>query len=296
MNNVNEFYKNYLAAIPDNVSIANGLFVSDIHTVKDSMSSVLKERYNGGLYSLDFSDSSSVDFINNWCSDATNGMIPRVVDDVSSLDTLVANALYFKDDWNKEITNVLEDYVFTNAMNEQEMSNMLSFRTNTYFESDYATGFCYDYSTEGYGFIAILPKDDGDFNVAELDLDDFIHNSTTEYVVDAMIPEFTFSNNLELTDILKAMGFDEFINGKYTNLIDDNDLIISDLMQYTKVDVNRTGTEAAAVTIISMKTTAVGPGHEPEIKTVHCDRPFAFMIYDFNNNMPLFVGKVVSVE
>lgn len=294
LSDVNKFYKNYLVTIPANVSIANGLFVNDIHTVKDFMKSVLKEYYNGGLYSLDFSDSSSVDFINKWCSDATNGMIPKVVDNVSSSDALVANALYFKDDWKKEITNVLEDYVFTNAENEQEMSNMLSFRTNTYFESNYATGFCYDYSTDGYGFIAILPKDEGDFNVAELDLDDFMNNSTTEYVVDAMMPEFTFSNNLALTDILTAMGFDEFINGVYTNLIDDDDLMISDVLQYTKVDVNRTGTEAAAVTIIDMKTTAAG--HEPEIKTVHCDRPFAFMIYDFNNDMPLFVGKVVSIE
>ena len=36
--------------------------------------------------------------------------------------------------------------------------------------------------------------------------------------------------------------------------------------------------------------------YEPIIKTVELTRPFAFLIYDRNNDEVLFIGKVMSVS
>ena len=59
------------------------------------------------------------------------------------------------------------------------------------------------------------------------------------------------------------------------------------------MDVNEKGTEAAAVTEVIMKTTAV---MEPtEIKEITLDRPFLFLIYDRENDEILFMGKVANL-
>ena len=38
------------------------------------------------------------------------------------------------------------------------------------------------------------------------------------------------------------------------------------------------------------------PEENPDEKVVCLNRPFAFVIYDFENDIPMFIGKVVSVN
>ena len=58
--------------------------------------------------------------------------------------------------------------------------------------------------------------------------------------------------------------------------------------------MNEEGTEASAVTSILMVDGCAISEEEPEIKEVYLDRPFVFMIWDENNKVPLFIGKVVN--
>lgn len=295
LDDVNDFYKTYLTELPSVIEIANGMFLSDNYTVQDTMNDILTNYYLGEIKTLDFTNDESIGIVNQWCADATHDMIPAVVDSLDSSDLLLANALYFKDKWHETITDVEENAPFMNVNGEEEYSTMLNFMSDTYFESNYATGFCYDYSTDGYGLITILPKESGDFNLSEIDIDDFMSSMTNEYKVIAKMPEFNFSNNFNMMNVLSSMGLNSLTSGSYTNMVNEEDLSISDMIQYAKVDVNRDGTEAAAVTVMSMKVTSL-PDDEPKYQTVYCDRPFAFMIYDFNNDLPLFIGKVVSVK
>ena len=48
-------------------------------TLADDYSKTIKDYYDGEAVSLDFTSQSAVDFINGWCSEKTEGMIPSIV-------------------------------------------------------------------------------------------------------------------------------------------------------------------------------------------------------------------------
>lgn len=289
----NDFSKSYLTELPNVIEVANGVFVKNKYTVNEDTNNLLESCYLNKVHSLDFDKSESVSFINNWCSEATHGMINEVVNDISTHDSIVANVLYFKDAWATPVTNVNEHGSFTNMSGESEKATMLSFKTSCYFENDFATGFMKSYENKNYGFVAILPKVEGEFSISDLDLDSFI-SSKTNCSVESVMPEFSFDNKLSLTNILKTLGLDVFDNGVYDRLINESGMTLSEILQLTKIDVDRNGTEASAVTMGFLSNTSIG--FNEDMKSVVLDRPFVFMIYDFENNVPLFVGKVISMK
>ncbi|MDQ7053726.1 MAG: serpin family protein [candidate division KSB1 bacterium] len=59
----------------------------------------------------------------------------------------------------------------------------------------------------------------------------------------------------------------------------------------TYVEVNEEGTEAAAVTVVAVRSTAIGPSGP---KLFRVDRPFLFVIREKNSGTILFIGKVLD--
>lgn len=70
------------------------------------------------------------------------------------------------------------------------------------------------------------------------------------------------------------------------------DFFISRVQQKTYIDINEEGTEAAAVTGVTMSITSVGP--EVELFTMIVNRPFFFAIRDNQTGTLLFMGSIVS--
>ena len=102
------------------------------------------------------------------------------------------------------------------------------------------------------------------------------------------MPKFKFEYERSLADDLKSMGLEE----AFTDMADFSgispvDLLISDVIHKTYIDVNEEGTEAAAVTAIVMETTSIGPA-----KALRLDRPYLFAITENSSKSILFMGKV----
>jgi len=68
------------------------------------------------------------------------------------------------------------------------------------------------------------------------------------------------------------------------------DLYISNIKHKTFVDVNEEGTEAAAVTAITLGCTSAGP---QEIYFV-VNRPFIFVLREKSTGTILFIGKIMN--
>ena len=85
-----------------NMSFANAFFVRD--TFKDSIKNdyidLLKNKYNADLILDSFNSPKT---INNWVNEKTLELIPSLVDDVSSNDFLLVNALAIDMEWVKKI-------------------------------------------------------------------------------------------------------------------------------------------------------------------------------------------------
>ena len=74
----------------------------------------------------------------------------------------------------------------------------------------------------------------------------------------------------------------------------DGNIAISTVLQKTFIDVNETGTKAAAVTAIGVSCSTATPD-EPEVREVILDRPFVYFIIDNMTLTPLFAGVMASM-
>ena len=73
------------------------------------------------------------------------------------------------------------------------------------------------------------------------------------------------------------------------------ELFVGQIAQDTFIEIDEAGTEASAVTTISMELASSGADYEPPTYTIRMDRPFAFAIREKTTGAVLFMGKVVKM-
>ena len=290
------------------LKVANGVLIREdiggsfyedyLNYIKDNFDAEVRvEPFNNG----------TVDEVNSWVNEHTDGMIPEIISDLSpETVSILLDAIAFDAKWADEYeeNDIIEDSTFTNSKGEAEDVTLLFSNEGIYFETDKAIGFMKYYEGEEYAFVAVLPKDTNitanEF-LAGFTSEDYkaFMDSRSEETVNAYIPEFTYDySNGEIVDILKDLGIkDAFESEKadFSNMSSES-LYISQIIQKTHIELNSNGTKAAAATaIIAYGATSVEFDTELP-KEVRLDRPFAYMIVDTETDTPVFVGTVNSTE
>jgi len=261
---------------------------------------------------------ATCDEINKWIEQNTNNMIKSPLSHLSKDEaTILVNALAFEGQWAKTYNsyNIKKDEVFNRQDGKKEKATMMyeTFK-NSYFEDQNVSGFVKNY-LDGYSFMAILPKEGKSIDECVNSLTgeklmQYYQNHTKapkgyEYTVYTKLPQFSFDySDAKVIDALQEMGvtnaFDENL-ADFSNMATLNNpssnLYIGDILHKTHIDLDDKGTRAAAATIVTMKTTSAPSDKTKKIKkNVNLDRPFIFVIMDNENNTPLFIGAVQSVE
>ena len=150
------------------------------------------------------------------------------------------------------------------------------------------------YADQTMSMILVLPDGDGDINtgIAERLEGLDIGSIRTVPEVDAAItiPKFNMKYQTYLKDKMEVQGVTDLFS-KRANLkgISDQALYVSNGIHQASIEVNEEGSEAAAATAV-----VVGVRTIQRKKRFYADKPFIFMIYDFQNNIPLFAGKVLD--
>lgn len=255
-------------------------------------------------YKAEAFGNGTADEINKWADKHTKHMISEIVKDIDPYTAMIlVNAICFDGKWETEY----EDYQvntgkFTKADGSTQDVMFLSDETRDYFETDKATGFMKAYKGGEYAFLAILPKDGSisanafakDFTAE--DYEKFIKSVTTQYDVLSKMPEFKSDFELTMNDTLKTLGAGDVFDENKADLSgiagEPGDLFVSKVIHKTHIEVDRTGTKAAAVTEVSVEVASAEP---PEFKTVNCDRPFVYAIVDVKTMTPIFIGTVNEV-
>ena len=82
------------------LQIANIVAANQGIELEEAFQQDMKDYYEAEAVTLDFSQKSSLDYLNGWCKEKSNSMIPSIIDQLSAEDKLVLmNAIYFKATW-----------------------------------------------------------------------------------------------------------------------------------------------------------------------------------------------------
>ena len=279
------------------VKIADAVWVDKGLTLQEKFKNMVSDSFGAEVEAVDFSAvEKTCDVINSWCDKNTEGLIPKIITPNLINDNTglcLTNSLYFESGWSGEPWNVSDT---EESFGEKEKTKYMTCTGDRYYENDKATAFGRDYAN-GLSFIGILPNDEGDFNLEDLDIGGLLKSNPEYDEVDCKMPKLNFETSTVLNDMLSSLGLDNLFssNADFSGIADQN-VNVDTILQKTKLELDENGTKAAAVTAVTMECMSAPAENEPIIKTVELIRPFAFLIYDRSNDEILFIGKVTSIS
>lgn len=308
---LNEYLNTFAEGLPsDNkakLQIANSIWFrddADRLTVEESFLQTNADYYEAEIYKRPF-DETTVKEINGWVDQNTDGMIDRIVDEISKETMMyLINAIAFDAEWAEPYEeNAIRDGDFTDLSGTEQLVPMMHTTETTYLSDGNATGFIKPYSGGKYSFAVLLPNED-------VSLYDYINSLTADSLTETLsnaeqctvitqLPKFRYEYELEMNDTLMEMGMPTAFDSAAADLTklgrsDEGNLYIGKVLHKTFIQVDGMGTKAGAVTAVEINDEClIMP--EPEVKEVIVDRPFVYMILDNETNLPLFIGCVTEI-
>lgn len=261
--------------------------------------------YHAGLYEAPF-DASTVEDINDFISENTNGKITKVLDDLSPEDVMcLVNALSFEANWQDRYleNDVIPDSTFTRDDGTKQNCTMMK-SSEKFLLSDpdgLAQGFLKYYTGNHYAYALLLPSEGvtAEQYLEKLTGDRLaqILKNNQYYIIDATMPKFETNYAAELSDAFIAMGMTDAFDSEKADFsgMDASgkpSLSISSVLHNTSLTVDEKGTKAGAATVVVMSK---GMSFEQPLEIV-ADRPFLYVILDMESYLPLFIGIVTSME
>lgn len=283
------------------IDIANSIWINDNIVVKRPYLKRVKKNFFAQASLLDFSSIQSVNKINNWCSENTNGKIVSIIDEINpQMVMILINALYFKGEWETPFDPKLtKTKMFHNINNSVSNVEMMHLNTDCLYYSDNKMSMIeLPYGNGNFVMDIILPNSDENIETIlnEMNYDTFAENLSkmNSSKVEIMLPKFKLDYEIMMNDYLQSLG----INNAFTSLANFSNmtnerLMIGVVKQKTFIEVNEKGSEAAAVTMVGMMKTSLDPQGP---KHFYVDRPFSFSIRDKGTNTILFIGKVLNLK
>ncbi|GIN70589.1 serine protease inhibitor [Bacillus sp. J14TS2] len=284
------------------LTVANSIWLNEHFHFQEHFKDNTEDYFNAMIQEIDVHDSKASDTINDWVKKATNGKIEDIVD--SPLDpnmvSILINAIYFNGNWTYEFNQELtEDRPFhLEDGSSKEVPIMTLNEELAYMENEYIQAVTLPYGDdEDMSMNVILPKENSSLEevrslIANESWQDWQQELTSQEGT-VMLPKFQLEYEATLNESLEKLGmktaFDEN-KANFSKMIQEEDpLWISEVKQKTFIDVNETGTEAAAATSTEIETTSA-PIDPPFIMEIN--RPFIIIITDHPTDTILFMGSI----
>lgn len=287
---------------------ANALFSSESPPIRPEYRNWFTENCLGKYFSISFSTSSltkTVDRINKWVSEKTHGKIPSLLNpkDISGGTTAVlVNTLYFEGKWknpfNKKLTS--EEWFYTlkgdslrvNMMQSTKFRNSLRVLNNDSFQWVELP-----YKNDRFVMQLLLPRERTGMRKYDSTLtwqkwNQLSDSLTLQNDVFVQMPRQTISLRMYMMDILTKMGVHSvFMPGvaDLSRMYISRGPWVDKVIHAVKIEVDETGTVAAAATAIFSVTCA-----QPDPVIIRLDHPFFFTITDKQNGAILFMGHIVK--
>ena len=299
-------YKNQLPSDSDNrLSLANAIwFRDDKDQLKVEPDFLQKNAnyYGAEAYESPF-DKTTVDDINQWVKDHTDGMIDNMVDRINKDSIMyLLNAVVFDAKWENPYTkNDVNSGEFTAWDGTIRSVDMMTSDESMYLDDGTATGIIKNYKGGQYSFVALLPNEGTNVN-------DYLESLTGEHLLSIIenaqsttvvtrIPKFSYNYTIKMNDALIELGLQTAFDSDAADFSklgssSDGNIYIGEVLHKSYISVDELGTKAGAVTKVEMATeSAMETRHE-----VLLNRPFVYAIIDNNTKLPIFLGTVMDIN
>jgi len=296
---VNDCYATLVAALLKadrsvSLSLANSIWSANGLDVLASFKQQMTSVYKADSYVVDFAQTATLKRINDWCSEKTKGLIPKMFEELNPMTQMILiNALYFKGTWKVQfVKNKTAPGPFTTGEGKQIQVDFMSSSSDAF--SGYLDGtVCVlrmPYGNGAFEMEAIMPYDK-DFSqflsgltperLASWDV------SNTPKTLDVLFPKFKAEFDTEdlLVAIMQTLGMQKaFTYDAEFGKISHTPLFVSNMRQKAYVSVDEEGTEAAAVSEAEMLKNG---GGNPMLAF---NRPFVYLIREKSTGAILFAG------
>jgi serine protease inhibitor len=305
---VNEYYEKLREALlktdpSTKLAIANSIWTNKNIKIKDDFIRLNNEYFNSTVESVDFSDANSVKLMNKWAADNTNNLITHVLDKTNPNALMyLMNALYFKGIWTSEFNsrNTSSKPFYSEDGQTKNVDMMHQKSSFNYNENQTMQIVELPYGNQAFSMIVLLPKEGNKLADVTQELQN--SNSWGNLVsglrstqVDLYLPKFKTEYSRVLNDVLEKMGMGIAFEPGAADFsrMTDADAFISFVEQFTYINTDEVGTEAAAVTVVGIELTSYQPDRTA---TFNANRPFIYIIRENSTGSILFMGAVKYIE
>jgi len=264
--------------------------------LSDAFKQNMHDYYDAEVTSLDFSQSQSVEYLNEWCHEKTQGVIPAIIDQLSPSDLIVLmNAISFKATWAEKFdTKNTSIESFAKADGSVVTLPMMYRKAEILYSKneDYSSIRLPFGSGDIWSMYVLLPTEGKDIDnvVASLTNESWEQNkATNKTIVDIKLPRFTTTSDILLNDVIASLGAHSMFDpakADFTNLCNTDKIAVNLIKQKAAIEVTEEGTKTSAVTVA--KSLSVNGSTEKAV--FHANRPFLYIIQEMNTKAIFFIG------
>ena len=292
------------------LTVANAVWLRQDSTLQAPYRAVVEGVMKAKVELVDFSDpATAAKLINDWVEARTNDrirdLIPASAIKPNLTELILTNAVWFKADWESPFkAEATADAPFYTRAGERtaKMMHQTLERARHYRGDDFAA-LDLDYAGNAYALTVILPDTrDGIADVSDAMTPDafatLIENmeQASAKHVEIFLPKVKIESDFLLNDALMDLGLTDAFSAAadFSGLIDGagvGDLVISQVLHKTFLEIDEKGTEAAAATAIIIERSMIMLPQEPPIE-FRADHPFLIVLRHRPTGTVVFMGRV----
>ncbi|XP_014904050.1 alpha-2-antiplasmin [Poecilia latipinna] len=232
----------------------------------------------------------SVDEVNQWVENVTNGNIPNFLESIPhDVVLMLINGVYFKGEWKTQFDpQVTSKGVFyLDSQNSVSVDMMKSAQYPLRLMNDpqlqaQVASFPFKGNTS---FLVILPIGNVSSVLPKLNISDLYSRLPQEKSMQVNVPKMKLQYRQELEEALTSMGLGSLFSGPDLSGISEQPLRVSSVRHATTMELSEEGVEASATTVVTAMRS---------ISLFSVNSPFLFALVDDFSLAPLFMGIVTN--